>query len=134
MKLIHTSPEATPGPGDSFTGSVWIDQLIAAAEGPGRLQAANVHFAPGGRTVWHRHDGGQVIYVIEGVGRAQSRGGKIQEICPGDSIAFDPGEWHWHGSAPGKLMAHVAMQVVEEGHEPAEWGEPVTEEEYLAKP
>jgi quercetin dioxygenase-like cupin family protein len=134
MKLIHTPPETTAGPSDWFTGNVWIDQLITAADGPKRLQAANVHFTPGARTAWHRHDGGQVIYVIEGVGRAQSRGGKLQEIRPGDTVSFEPGEWHWHGAAPGKFMSHIAMQVVEESHEAAEWGEPVTDEEYTAQP
>jgi quercetin dioxygenase-like cupin family protein len=134
MKLIHTPLETTAGPHSWFTGNVWIDQLIAADDGPKRLQAANVHFTPGARTAWHQHDGGQVIYVVEGIGRAQSRGGKIQEIRPGDTVAFEPGEWHWHGAAPGKFMVHIAMQVVEEGHEAAEWGEHVTDEEYTAKP
>jgi quercetin dioxygenase-like cupin family protein len=134
MKLIHTPADTADGPSDWFTGGVWIDQLITAADGPSHLQAANVHFTPGARTAWHRHDGGQVIYVLEGIGRAQSRGGKIQEIRAGDSVAFEPGEWHWHGAAPGKIMTHIAMQVIEEGHEAAEWGEQVTEEEYTTKP
>jgi len=134
MKLTHTPAKTAAGPKDWFTGNVWIDQIITADDGPKRLQAASVHFTPGARTAWHRHDGGQVIHVIEGVGRAQSRGGKIQEIRAGDTVAFKPGEWHWHGSAPGKFMMHIAMQVVEEGHEAAEWGEHVTEAEYTAKP
>jgi quercetin dioxygenase-like cupin family protein len=134
MKVIRNDKDTSPGPKDWFTGSVWIDQLITAADGPKRLQAAAVHFTPNARTAWHQHDGGQVIYVIEGVGRAQSRDGKVQEIRPGDTVAFEPGEWHWHGAAPGKFMVHIAIQVVEDGHEPAQWGEPVTDEEYNNQP
>ena len=130
MKLTHTSSETAAGSEGWFTGSVWINQIISAKDGPKRLQAANVHFTPAARTRWHQHDGGQVIYVIEGIGRVQSRGGKVQEIRPGDTVAFEPGEWHWHGAAPNKFMLHTAMQVVEDGREVAEWGDEVTDKEY----
>ena len=28
-------------------------------------------------------------------------------IRPGDRVFFDPGENHWHGAAPGRLMVHM---------------------------
>ncbi|MFE6267358.1 hypothetical protein ACFVQ9_01090 [Streptomyces goshikiensis] len=31
------------------------------------------------------------------------------EIRPGDVIHIAPGERHWHGSAPGHFMTHLAM-------------------------
>ena len=99
----------------------------------GAWRRSNVHFAPGARTAWHQHDGGQVIFVTEGVGRAQSRGGKIQEIRPGDTVVFGPGELHWHGAAPDRFVVHTAMQEVEKGGEAAEWREQVTDEEYTAE-
>ena len=45
-----------------------------------------VRFAPGARTAWHCHPGGQTLYVTEGRGLVQSRGGQIVEIRPGDVI------------------------------------------------
>ena len=83
MDVKHERPGTMPGPAEWFTGQVWLDVIADAAESPGRLQVYNVHFTPGARTAWHQHDVGQVIYVTEGVGRAQSRGGPVREIRPG---------------------------------------------------
>ncbi|MGH3312612.1 MAG: hypothetical protein ACRDP3_18860 [Streptomyces sp.] len=35
-------------------GAAW-DEEIAAPERPSRVRVDSVHFAPGARTVWHRH-------------------------------------------------------------------------------
>jgi quercetin dioxygenase-like cupin family protein len=131
VKFIPTRPESSAGPAEWFTGTVWFDEVIAG-DGPGGLRAFSVHFAPGALTAWHQHSGGQVIYVTEGVGRAQSRAGDVREIRAGDTVVFESGEWHWHGAAPGRFMTHLAMQLVPEGAQPAEWGDPVTDAEYTA--
>ena len=55
-----------------------------------RLSASSVHFTPGARTAWHTHPNGQTIYVTEGIGRAQRRGGPVEEIRPGDRVFFEP--------------------------------------------
>ena len=67
-----------------------------------------VHFTPGGRTAWHSHPVGQVLYVLDGVGRVQERGGPLFEIRGGDSVVTGPGVWHWHGASPEGFMTHVA--------------------------
>ena len=41
---------------------------------------------------------GQTIYVLDGVGVAQRRGGPIEVIRPGDRVFFEPGEEH--GTVP----------------------------------
>jgi len=41
---------------------------------------------------WHTHPNGQTIYVTEGVGLAQRRGGRIEVIRPGDRVFFEAGE------------------------------------------
>jgi len=46
------------------------------------------------------HPFGQTIYVTEGIGRCQRRGGPVEVIRPGDRVYFEPGEDHWHGAAP----------------------------------
>ena len=93
-----------------------------------------MHFTPGARTAWHTHPYGQTIYVVEGVGRAQRRGGPIEEIRPGDRVFFEPGEDHWHGAAPDRFMMHIAMLEVGDDGTPAVWGDHVTDEEYNAAP
>ena len=53
---------------------------------------ARVHFTPGARTAWHVHPLGQVLHVIEGVGRVQGENGPVRQIRPGDSVVIEPGE------------------------------------------
>jgi quercetin dioxygenase-like cupin family protein len=82
----------------------------------------------------HTHPNGQTIYVTEGVGLAQRRGGSIEVIRPGDRVFFESGEHHWHGAAPTRFMTHLAMLEVGEDGIPATWGDHVTDEEYDAAP
>jgi quercetin dioxygenase-like cupin family protein len=131
MQITKHGPATTPGPPDWFTGSVYLDQ-IAAPEGSSRLSASRDHFTPGARTAWHTHPNGQTIYVLEGRGRAQRRGGPVVEIEPGDRVFFEPGEEHWHGAAPDRLMTHLALLDVDEEGTSATWGEHVTDEEYAS--
>ena len=91
MQLTRNSIETAAGPGEWFTGAVYVDP-VATPAGPSRLSASSVHFTPGARTAWHTHPNGQTIYVTEGVGRCQRRGGPIEVIRPGDRVFFEPGE------------------------------------------
>jgi quercetin dioxygenase-like cupin family protein len=131
VQITRSSVETATGPTDWFTGAVYIDQ-VAAAPAPARAQAALVHFTPGARTAWHTHPLGQTIFVTEGVGRCQRRGGPVVELRPGDRVFFEPGEDHWHGAAPDRFMAHIAIQEVDESGSPVTWGEHVTDGDYLA--
>src|SRR5260221_10494939 len=86
-------------PKEYFTGTVWQDPIIAT-EAPARIVSTRVSFEPGARTAWHTHPLGQTLYVISGVGRAQTKGGPVCEIRPGDIVWIPPGEKHWHGASP----------------------------------
>ena len=126
MQITRSSVDTTPGPSDWFSGDVYIDAVAAPIE-DSRVSASWVHFTPGARTAWHTHPHGQTIFVIEGVGRCQKRGGAVEELRPGDRVFFEPGEEHWHGATPSRFMSHIAIvQVDDEGH-PATWLEHVTE-------
>ena len=114
------------GPADWFTGDVWLDLLIEPRE-PSTLNVAAVRFAPGARTAWHRHEGGQHLYVTDGEGRVQSRGEPVVTIRPGDVVHTPSGEWHWHGAAPDRFMTHLSLT---EG--PATWGDHVGDDELRA--
>ena len=133
MKFTKSGGHTGVGPSDWFTGTVYIDQ-IAAPPAPALLQAASVHFTPGARTAWHTHPFGQTIWVTEGVGLCQRRGGPVEVIRPGDRVYFEPGEDHWHGAAPNRVMTHIAMQEADDSGSPVNWGEHVTDEEYGAAP
>ena len=121
------------GPSDWFTGAVFVD-AVAAPSGSSRVSASSVHFTPGARTAWHTHPNGQTIYVTEGAGRCQRRGGPVEEIRPGDRVFFEPGEEHWHGAAPDRFMTHLAMLQTDEQGNSSTWGEHVTDEEYGRQP
>jgi quercetin dioxygenase-like cupin family protein len=52
-------------------------------------------------------------------------GGAREEIRAGDTVTTSPGEWHWHGAAPGTFMVHFAVTDVT-----TEWAGQVTGDEY----
>ena len=131
---VSRAPSSTAAaPSEWVTGAAWIEE-IAAPESPSRVRVDSVHFAPGARTVWHRHPLGQVLHVTAGAGLVQRRGGTVEAIRVGDSVRIAPGEWHWHGAAPTTVMTHLAIQEVAEDGTEAERGTAVTDTEHLASP
>jgi quercetin dioxygenase-like cupin family protein len=76
MQITRSSTEGgtTKGQAEWFTGDVYIDS-VAAPAAPSRVLGSLVHFMPGARTAWHRHPLGQSLFVTEGIGRCQRRGG-----------------------------------------------------------
>ena len=89
MEFTRNDVETAAGPAEWFTGNVYID-AVAVPSDRSRVNVSSVHFTPGARTAWHKHPNGQTIFVTEGVGRAQGRGGPIQVIRPGDRVFFGP--------------------------------------------
>jgi len=128
---VQPKQPTAKGPAEWFTGDVWIDG-IARGEEPSRVRVSAVRFTPSARTAWHSHAVGQTLYVTEGRGLLQSRGGDIVEIRPGDIIYTPAGEWHWHGAAPAHFMTHLSITEAAGGDEGPElvWGEHVSDDEY----
>ena len=133
MQITMNTIETAVVPSEWFTGAVYIDAVATPSE-PSRVAASSVHFTPGARTAWHTHPNGQTIYVTEGVGLCQRRGGVIEVIRPGDRVFFESGEDHWPGAAPNRFMTHLAMLEVDDEGNAATWGEHVSDEEYGAAP
>lgn len=133
MQITRSSIDTVKGPGGWFTGDVHFDS-VAAAPPPSRLTANLVHFMPGARTRWHRHPLSQTVFVTEGTGLCQRRGGPIEVIRPGDRVLFEADEEHWHGAAANRLMVHLAINEGDDQHDVVHWLEPVTDEEYAAAP
>ena len=108
--------------GPTFTGRVFADPVLPAADG---IVVNNVFFEPGARTHWHTHEVAQVLYVLAGEGRVQSRDGTGAALTTGDTVHIPAGEEHWHGASPGSYLLHLAVSVGE-----TRWLEAVTEEDY----
>jgi quercetin dioxygenase-like cupin family protein len=126
---IQSKRATVKGPAETFTGDVWFD-VVARGEDYARMRVNVVRFAPGARTAWHCHPGGQTLYVTEGRGLVQSRDGEVVEIRLGDVIYTPAGEWHWHGAAPDHFMTHIAMWEVGDDGNSAAWGDHVSDQEY----
>lgn len=133
MEIMPKEPTAK-GPAEWFTGDVWID-AVARGEEPSRVRVNAVRFTPGARTAWHSHAVGQTLYVTDGVGLVQARGGGITEITPGDVVYAPADEWHWHGAAPGRFMSHLSITegVGDADKREVDWGEHVTDAEYSGR-
>lgn len=118
-------------PAAQFVGDVWFDAIAAPHEADQRMVVGLVKFAPGARTAWHSHARGQYLRVTQGVARFGDRDGNIIEVHAGQTLYTPPGQDHWHASAPGSYMEHIAM--FENADDPADttdWKEHITEAEY----
>lgn len=133
MQLTRNTNKTAAGSSEWFTGAVFIDP-VASPSASSRISASSVHFTPGARTAWHTHPNGQTIFVTEGAGHAQRRGGPIEVIRAGDRVFFEPGEEHWHGAAATRFMTHIAMLDVDDRGTNATWGPHVSDAEYAAAP
>ena len=132
MEILPKQP-TTKGGSDRFVGDVWLDQIVIGLP-PSRVRSSVVRFAPGARNAWHSHAVGQTLHVLDGRGRIQARGGDLLEIRPGDTIHTPPGEWHWHGAAPDHFMTHLTVYEAADDGSEAEWGDHVSDEEYVRTP
>ena len=132
---IQSKQPTAKGPAEWFTGDVYIDP-IAGGQAAAQVRVSAVRFTPAARTAWHAHAVGQTLYVTEGRGLVQPRGGAVEEIRAGDIVSTPPDQWHWHGAAPGHFMTHLSITEAVPGDQrpEADWGEHVTDEEYAAAP
>ena len=133
MKITRQTIDTMKGSADWFTGDVYVDAAVVP-EADSRASGGIVHFAPGARTAWHTHPHGQTIFILEGVGRVQRKGGPVETVSSGDRVYFEPGEEHWHGAAPNRFMAHLAILQTGEDGTSTTWLEHVTDEEYGQTP
>ena len=130
MQIIKSNSRPTrKASSEYFTGTVWQDPIIDAAE-PARVRALKVAFEPGARTAWHTHPLGQTLYIISGTGLIGLRNEAPQLIKAGDTVWIPPGEEHWHGASAANSMTHIAIQEALNGSV-ATWLEKVSDEQYV---
>ena len=126
MRVVRGRQPEAPSElrGDTFSGRVWADAVLPAAEGVG---VTSVFFEPGARTHWHRHEVTQVLHVTAGEGWLQQRDGPGLPLTAGDIAHIAAGEEHWHGAAPGSFLLHLAVTVGA-----TEWLEAVSDDDYAS--
>lgn len=126
------SRPSTIGAAEYFTGSVVVEPLFVPNETTSN-SGGHVTFAPGARSAWHTHPGGQVLIVTDGAGWVQEEGGERRDIKPGDVVWTPPGVKHWHGATASTAMRHIAITNMVDGKN-VSWMEQVTDDQYLAGP
>ena len=92
-----------------FNGAASARDLGAYEEPDGGVLL--VSFPAGVRSHWHRHPGGQFLYVTDGRGRVGTRDGAVADVMPGDLVHAPPGEEHWHGAATDAGVSHLAVSL-----------------------
>jgi quercetin dioxygenase-like cupin family protein len=124
--IFPNGEKASP---DFFTGTAFVNILIADTEQRYNCQVYDVIFEAGARNNWHKHPGGQILLVTDGKGYYQERGKPAQLLHKGDVVAIPPEVEHWHGAAPDSSFTHIGISPnTQKGG--AVWLGPVTDEEY----
>ena len=85
-------------------------------------------WAPGHRSYWHCHRGGQILLMWEGEGRIQNRGERVRILQRGEMSHAPPWTEHWHGASPDNHGHWLQVSVQPTG---TYWMEEVGDEDYL---
>lgn len=133
MKTVENNnqlfPKGDKAPAEYFVGEAWIKVLASPTDGAFDCIVNDVVFAPGARTNWHTHPGGQILICTDGVGYYQEKGKPIQLLNKGDVVKILPDLEHWHGASAESSFTHLAINP-NAGKGNVNWMEKVTEEEY----
>jgi quercetin dioxygenase-like cupin family protein len=112
---------------DNFKGTAFLKTLMEA-DSINPTSVGNVTFEPGARTRWHKHPGGQILLVVDGVGYYQEQGQAKKILRKGDVIKCPPNVPHWHGASADTAFVQVAITNRHLGE--TVWLHEVTDEEY----
>jgi len=112
----------------NFSGTCYLNPIIPA-NSPLGCSVSNVTFAPGCRNNWHKHPGGQILLVTGGRGWYQEEGKEVRELHAGDAVEIPCDVKHWHGAAKDSWFSHISIETNPKAG-PAEWLEPVSDQEY----
>ncbi|MEI6748724.1 MAG: cupin domain-containing protein [Bacteroidota bacterium] len=113
---------------NNFTGTAWL-QMLVNNDSIYNTSIGNVTFEPRARTNWHKHPGGQILLVTDGIGYYQEKGKPALRIQKGDVVKIPTDTEHWHGAAPDNSLTHIAISPnTDKGS--VVWLQAVTDEEY----
>lgn len=112
---------------DNFKGTAYLKTLMEA-DSVNPTSVGNVTFEAGARTKWHKHPGGQILLVTDGVGYYQEQGQAKKVLRKGDVIKCPSNVPHWHGASADTAFVQIAVTNRHLGE--TIWLHEVTEEEY----
>ena len=111
MRIIRASEGETVDRSDAAIfrgGAVW-GRALATADAGSEMNASVVNFAPGARTMLHRHTSDQLLYVVSGIGQVGDAIAQ-QIVSTGDTILIPANTDHWHGAGDtGSPMSHLTV-------------------------
>jgi quercetin dioxygenase-like cupin family protein len=111
----------------NFKGTAYL-QTLMEADTLNPTSVGNVTFEAGARTRWHKHPGGQILLVTNGVGYYQEQGQPKKILRKGDVIKCPANLPHWHGASADTAFVQVAITNRHLGE--TVWLHEVTDEEY----
>lgn len=122
-------PLGEKAPNINHTGNVWLKELVKADP------VLDVHisvatFDAGAKLNWHKHPGGQILLITDGIGYYQEKGRPKQILRKGDVVRCLPNIAHWHGASPEAGVTYLAVNANNEKGKTV-WLEKVTDKEYL---
>ncbi len=121
-------PQGDKVTSDRFVGDVYMN-LLLPEDDIYTTKSGSVHFVEGGRTNWHYHPSGQILFVSEGTGYHQIEGQEKETIERGDVVKIPANVKHWHGGRESTSMTHLfVIPNTEKGG--SVWFEPVSEENF----
>jgi len=112
----------------NFIGKAWLQMLVLGGN-EFNCPIGNVTFEPGCHNNWHKHPGGQILLVTGGRGWYQEEDKSARELHAGDVVMIPANVKHWHGAAKDSWFVHLSVETnCQVG--PAQWLEPVSDEDY----
>lgn len=113
-QTIGGFPRGEKSTADNHVGDVWLSEL-APADSTFQYSVAMATFAKGAYLDWHKHPGGQILLITQGVGYYQERGKARRTVHQGEVIKCSPGVEHWHGAAATSTMTYLATTPAQKG-------------------
>ncbi len=120
-------PTGTKITNSNFSGTVYLNSLVEN-DNLNDTRVGNVTFAPGARSHWHSHPGGQILMVTNGTGFYQEKGSPKTILRKGDVIKCPPNVAHWHGAINNDIFIQLSITRSDKG--PTLWLQPVSDDEY----
>lgn len=94
--------------GGRFTGRVELE-MLASSPDDDAPDTALVHFHDGVVSYWHRHPGGQQLFVHSGTARVGTEVDGEVLLRQGTLVVCPPDERHWHGAVAGGDASLLAV-------------------------
>lgn len=90
-----------------FSGEVHAELLLQPLSGHVPT-IAHTRCGPESMSLWHLHEGRQLLFIIEGVARVETVASSV-EVAPGALVSLSPQERHRHGAACGSPMRALTI-------------------------